>query len=119
VLKLKQIEFVPRSSTVTKCELDGVTTIRRCPESQQADVYRQLARNVIGNKNAYIPKPMKQKSWLIGHNIGLPTCLRKKKLNMRVYKVVVGIESNIYYLLNRTKYPAHKFFLNFLKFFII
>jgi nitrogenase iron protein NifH len=51
------VEFIPRSSTVTMCELDGVTTIEGAPESQQADVYRQLARNVIANKNAYIPKP--------------------------------------------------------------
>ena len=51
------IEFIPRSTTVTMCELDGVTTIEGAPESQQAEVYRQLARNVIANKNAYIPKP--------------------------------------------------------------
>ncbi|MGB7969869.1 MAG: nitrogenase iron protein NifH [Methanobacterium sp.] len=51
------IEYIPRSSTVTLCELDGVTTIEGAPESQQAEVYRQLARNVIANKNAYIPKP--------------------------------------------------------------
>jgi nitrogenase iron protein NifH len=51
------IEYVPRSTTVTMCELDGVTTIEGAPESQQAEVYRQLARNVIANKEAYIPKP--------------------------------------------------------------
>jgi len=51
------IEFVPRSSTVTKCELDGVTTIEGAPDSEQAEVYRQLARNVISNKDSYIPKP--------------------------------------------------------------
>ncbi len=51
------IEYIPRSSTVTMCELDGVTTIEGAPESQQAEVYRQLARNVIANKKAYIPKP--------------------------------------------------------------
>ncbi len=51
------IEFIPRSTTVTMCELDGVTTIEGAPDSQQAEVYRQLARNVIANKEAYIPKP--------------------------------------------------------------
>lgn len=51
------IEYVPRSTTVTMCELDGVTTIEGAPDSQQAEVYRQLARNVIKNKEAYIPKP--------------------------------------------------------------
>jgi nitrogenase iron protein NifH len=39
------------------CELDGVTTIEGAPDSKHADVYRQLAINVIANKNAYIPKP--------------------------------------------------------------
>jgi nitrogenase iron protein NifH len=27
------------------------------PDSTQAEVYRQLARNVINNKDSYIPKP--------------------------------------------------------------
>jgi nitrogenase iron protein NifH len=51
------IEYVPRSPTVTRCELDGVTTIEGAPDSKQAEVYRELARKVIDNKNAYIPKP--------------------------------------------------------------
>ncbi|WP_321421508.1 nitrogenase iron protein NifH [uncultured Methanobacterium sp.] len=51
------IEYVPRSPTVTRCELDGVTTIEGAPDSKQAEVYRELARKVINNKNAYIPKP--------------------------------------------------------------
>lgn len=51
------IEYVPRSSVVTHCELDGVTTIEGAPDSKQAEVYRELARKVISNKKAYIPKP--------------------------------------------------------------
>lgn len=51
------IEYVHRSQTVTRCELDGVTTIEGAPDSQQAEIYRELARKVINNKNAYIPKP--------------------------------------------------------------
>ena len=51
------IEYVPRSSVVTRCELDGVTTIEGAPDSKQAEVYRELARKVISNKKAYIPKP--------------------------------------------------------------
>ncbi|MBI5460379.1 nitrogenase iron protein NifH [Methanobacterium sp.] len=53
----KVIEYVPRSPIVTRCELDGVTTIEGAPDSKQAEVYRELARKVIENKNAYIPKP--------------------------------------------------------------
>lgn len=51
------IEYVPRSPIVTRCELDGKTTIEGAPESEQAEVYRELARKVINNKNKYIPKP--------------------------------------------------------------
>jgi nitrogenase iron protein NifH len=51
------VEYVPRSPTVTRCELDGVTTIEGAPDSKQADVYRDLARKVIENKNTHVPKP--------------------------------------------------------------
>lgn len=51
------VEYVPRSPTVTRCELDGVTTIEGAPDSKQADVYRNLARKVIENKSEYVPKP--------------------------------------------------------------
>ena len=51
------IKFVPRSPTVTRCELDGVTTIEGAPDSAQAEVYRDLARRIIDNKNKFIPTP--------------------------------------------------------------
>jgi len=51
------IQYVPRSPTVTKCELDGMTTIEGAPDSEQAEVYRELARKVISNDKKYIPKP--------------------------------------------------------------
>ena len=51
------IKYVPRSPVVTKCELDGMTTIEGAPDSDQAEVYRELARRIISNENKYIPKP--------------------------------------------------------------
>lgn len=51
------INYVPRSPTVTRCELDGVTTIEGAPDSAQADVYRELAQKVMDNKNKIQPKP--------------------------------------------------------------
>lgn len=51
------IRYVPRSPVVTKCELDGMTTIEGAPDSDQAEVYRELARSVINNKDKFIPKP--------------------------------------------------------------
>ncbi|MEW6009739.1 MAG: nitrogenase iron protein [Methanobacterium sp.] len=51
------IQYVPRSPTVTKCELEGKTTIEGDPDSEQAEVYRELARKVINNQKKFIPKP--------------------------------------------------------------
>ena len=51
------IKYVPRSTVVTKCELDGMTTIEGAPDSDQAEVYRELARRVISNKNKFVPEP--------------------------------------------------------------
>jgi nitrogenase iron protein NifH len=51
------IKYVPRSTTITRCELDGVTTIEGAPDSAQAEIYRDLARSILKNENKYIPKP--------------------------------------------------------------
>lgn len=51
------IKFIPRSPTVTRCELDGVTTIEGAPDSPQAEIYRNLARKIIKNKEKYKPNP--------------------------------------------------------------
>jgi nitrogenase iron protein NifH len=51
------IQYIPRSTTVTRNELDGMTTIEGSPDSQQAEIYRELARKVIKNDKKYIPKP--------------------------------------------------------------
>jgi nitrogenase iron protein NifH len=34
-----------------------VTTIEGAPDSEQAEVYRNLARKVIDNKNKFLPTP--------------------------------------------------------------
>ncbi|WP_424355010.1 AAA family ATPase [Methanobacterium sp. MBAC-LM] len=51
------IKYVPRSPVVTKCELDGMTTIEGAPDSDQAEVYRELARKIINNENKFVPEP--------------------------------------------------------------
>ncbi len=51
-------EFVPRSLTVTKSELRGKTVIEREPDSEQAEIYRKLARSLINNGHTYVPSPM-------------------------------------------------------------
>lgn len=74
------IELIPRSSTVTKCELDGVTTIEGAPDSAQADVYRQLAKNVIENKNAYIPKPFETQDLADWASSWISNILKEEKI---------------------------------------
>jgi nitrogenase iron protein NifH len=51
-------EFVPRSLTVTKAELQGKTVIESDPDSEQADVYRELAKRIYENGHAYVPSPL-------------------------------------------------------------
>ena len=50
--------FVPRSLTVAKAELQGKTTIEADPDSEQADLYRALAKSIINNENRYVPNPL-------------------------------------------------------------
>jgi nitrogenase iron protein NifH len=50
--------FVPRSLTVAKAELQGKTTIEADPDSEQADLYRTLAKSIINNENRYVPNPL-------------------------------------------------------------
>jgi nitrogenase iron protein NifH len=82
------IEFIPRSTTVTMCELDGVTTIEGAPESQQAEVYRQLARNVIANKEAYIPKPFEAQDLADWASSWVSNLIKEEKIAQE------GIQSN-------------------------
>lgn len=51
-------EYIPRSLTVTKCELEGKTVIEGAPESEQADAYRDLAKKILSNRSRYVPSPL-------------------------------------------------------------
>jgi nitrogenase iron protein NifH len=52
------IEYVPRSVTVTQSELQGKTTIEACPDSEQAGVYRRLARKIAEHTESTVPAPL-------------------------------------------------------------
>ena len=51
-------EFVPRSIAVTKAELHGKTVIEAEPDSEQARIYRNLAKRIYENDKAYVPSPL-------------------------------------------------------------
>ncbi|WP_332450608.1 nitrogenase iron protein NifH [Methanoculleus sp.] len=51
-------EYVPRSDTITRSELLGQTAVEYDPDSEQANVYRSLARTLLQNELKYVPKPL-------------------------------------------------------------
>lgn len=52
------VQYVPRSSVVAQSELHGKTVIEANPASEQADVYRELARYIIEDSQAAVPNPL-------------------------------------------------------------
>ena len=56
--KTQVVEYVPRSVTVTQCELAGKTTIEGAPNSEQAKVYIRLAEKIAAHENSKVPAPL-------------------------------------------------------------
>jgi nitrogenase iron protein NifH len=56
--KTRVVEYIPRSVTVTQCELQGKTTIEAAPDSSQAKVYLSLAEKIAGHRDSRSPSPM-------------------------------------------------------------
>jgi nitrogenase iron protein NifH len=52
------MKYVPRSLTVTQCELKGKTTIEAAPASKQAEIYRALARRIDEHAESKTPTPL-------------------------------------------------------------
>ena len=52
------VEYIPRSVTVTQCELQGKTTIEAAPDSTQAQVYLSLARKIAAHTDSRAPNPL-------------------------------------------------------------
>ena len=60
-LNTKVINFVPRDNVVQYAENEIKTVIEYDPKCEQADQYRELARNILNNKDFVIPTPMNKK----------------------------------------------------------
>jgi nitrogenase iron protein NifH len=52
------ISHIPRSVTVTQCELKGKTVIEAAPDSEQAKVYTELAGRIAAHDNSKVPNPL-------------------------------------------------------------
>lgn len=57
-LNTKLIAFIPRDQIVQKAEVNRQTVIQYAPGSEQAKVYRELARNILDNTDLSIPRTM-------------------------------------------------------------
>jgi nitrogenase iron protein NifH len=60
-LSTRVINFVPRDNVVQYAENEIKTVIEYDPKCEQADQYRELARNILDNKDFVIPTPMNKK----------------------------------------------------------
>jgi nitrogenase iron protein NifH len=56
--KTQVVEYVPRSVTVTQSELQGKTTIEAFPESEQAKIYKELAKKIASHEISKVPEPL-------------------------------------------------------------
>jgi nitrogenase iron protein NifH len=61
VTNTRVVEYVPRSITVTKSELQGKTTIEAFPDSEQAKVYLSLANKIYNHTDSIVPEPLSDK----------------------------------------------------------
>ena len=57
-LHTKLIAFIPRDVVVNKAENNRQTVLQYAPESAQAEVYRQLSRDIMSNEKLSVPTPM-------------------------------------------------------------
>jgi Ni-sirohydrochlorin a,c-diamide reductive cyclase subunit CfbC len=52
------IGVIPRSEMVQKSEIEAKTVLEKYPESQQADLYRNLSDNIYNNQEFTVPEPL-------------------------------------------------------------
>jgi nitrogenase iron protein NifH len=52
------VRFVPRSPVIQACELEGRAVVDHAPNSDEARIFRDLARAILENDSRVIPTPM-------------------------------------------------------------
>jgi nitrogenase iron protein NifH len=52
------VRFVPRSPVIQACELEGRAVVEHSPDSMEAGVFRDLARDILENDSRVIPTPI-------------------------------------------------------------
>ncbi len=56
----KLVHFIPRSPVIQACEVESKTVLEHSPQSEEAEVFRELARQVMDNDRPVIPTPMEE-----------------------------------------------------------
>ncbi len=64
VLGSKLVHFVPRTPVIQSCEIENRTVLEHSPQSEEAEVFRQLAQQVMDNDPPVIPSPVEELSEL-------------------------------------------------------
>jgi nitrogenase iron protein NifH len=59
-LGTKLVGFVPRSPVIQSCEVEGKTVLQHSPQSVEAEVFRNLAQQVLENSSRVIPTPFEE-----------------------------------------------------------
>jgi nitrogenase iron protein NifH len=52
------VDFVPRSNVIQACELEGKPVVDHSPNSNEARIFRELARAIMKNESRVIPMPI-------------------------------------------------------------
>lgn len=60
----KLVHFIPRSPVIQACEVESRTVLEHSPQSEEAEVFRELARQVMDNDRPVMPTPVEELSEL-------------------------------------------------------
>lgn len=60
----KLVHFVPRSPVIQACEVESRTVLEHSPQSEEAEVFRELAQRVMDNDRPVVPTPVEELSEL-------------------------------------------------------
>ena len=52
------VQFIPRSPVIQACELEGRPVVEHAPNSREAEIFRELAKEVMENTSRVIPTPI-------------------------------------------------------------
>ena len=64
ILNSKLVHLIPRSPVIQACEVESRTVLEHSPQSEEAEVFRELAKRVTDNDRPVIPTPVEELSEL-------------------------------------------------------